>query len=114
MQKRKNRRKKTLGPNTKKNQAAVKRQQELEEEAEASLSASPEEVEAYMAKNAAEKKAAEQAKVDAEQERQARLEGELDAMTVAELKEELKEAGLPVSGKKADLKQRLIDNGWLN
>ena len=113
-QKRKNRRKKTLGPNTKKNQAAVKRQQELEEEAEASLSASPEEVEAYMAKNAAEKKAAEQAKVDAEQERQARLEGELDAMTVAELKEELKEAGLPVSGKKADLKQRLIDNGWLN
>lgn len=113
-QKRKNRRKKTLGPNTKKNQAAVKRQQELEEEAEASLSASPEEVEAYMAKNAAEKKAAEQAKVDAEQERQARLRGELDAMTVKQLKDELKEAGLPVSGKKDDLKQRLIDNGWLN
>lgn len=112
--KRRSRRKKTLGPNTKKNQAAVKRQQELEEEAEASLSASPEEVEAYMAKNAAEKKAAEQAKVDAEQERQARLQGELNAMTVKQLKDELKEAGLPVSGKKDDLKQRLIDNGWLN
>ena len=112
--KRRNRRKKTPGPNTKKNQATVKRQQKLEEEAEAALSASPEEVEAYMAKNAAEKKAAEQAEVDAEQERQARLQGELDAMNVKQLKYELKEAGLPVSGKKADLKQRLIDNGWLN
>ena len=112
--KRRNRRKKTLGPNTKKNQAAVKRQQQLDEEAEAALSASPEEVEAHMAENAAEKKAAEQAKVAAEQERQARLRGELDAMNVAELKDELKAAGLPVSGKKADLKQRLIDNGWLN
>ena len=67
-----------------------------------------------MAKNAAEKKAAEQAKVDAEQERQARLRGELNAMNVKQLKDELKEAGLPVSGKKDDLKQRLIDNGWLN
>ena len=66
-----------------------------------------------MAKNAAEKKAAEQAKVDAEQERQARLRGELNAMNVKQLKDELKEAGLPVSGKD-DLKQRLIDNGWLN
>ena len=112
--KRRNRRKKTHGPNTKKNQAAVKRQQQLDEEAEAALSASPEEVEAHMAENAAEKKAAEQAKVAAEQERQARLRGELDAMNVAELKDELKAAGLPVSGKKADLKQRLIDNGWLN
>ena len=112
--KRRNRRKKTLGPNTRKNQAAVKRQQQLDEEAEAALSASPEEVEAHMAENAAEKKAAEQAKVAAEQERQARLRGELDAMNVAELKDELKAAGLPVSGKKADLKQRLIDNGWLN
>lgn len=112
--KRRNRRKKTPGPNTKKNQATVKRQQKLEEEAEAALSASPEEVEAYMAKNAAEKKAAEQAEVDAEQERQARLQGELDAMNVKQLKYELKEAGLPVSGKKDDLKQRLIDNGWLN
>lgn len=112
--KRRNRRKKTLGPNTKKNQAAVKRQQKLEEEAEASLSASPEEVEAHLAKNAAEKKAAEQAKVDAEQERQNRLYDEMNAMTVAQLKEELKAAGLPISGKKADLKQRLIDNGWLN
>lgn len=111
---RRNRRKKTLGPNTKKNQAAVKRQQQLDEEAEADRSASPEEVEAHMAENAAEKKAAEQAKVAAEQERQARLRGELDAMNVAELKDELKAAGLPVSGKKADLKQRLIDNGWLN
>ena len=112
--KRRNRRKKTLGPNTKKNQAAVKRQQQLDEEAEAALSASPEEVEAHMAKNAAEKKAAEQAKVDVEQERQARLRGELNAMNVKQLKDELKEAGLPVSGKKDDLKQRLIDNGWLN
>ena len=32
---------------------------------------------------------------------------ELDNMTVAELKELLKEAGLPVSGKKADLIARL-------
>jgi len=114
-QNRRNRsKKKTLGPNTKKNQAAVKRQQTLDEEAEAALSASPEEVEAHMAKNAADRKAAEQAKVDAEQERQRRLYDELGAMTVAELKEELKAAGLPLSGKKADLVRRLIDNGWLN
>ena len=32
-----------------------------------------------------------------------------EKMTVAELKEQLKEAGLPVSGKKADLLARLQD-----
>jgi len=106
--------KKTPGPNTKKNQAAVKRQQQLDEQAKAALSASPEEVEAHMAQNAADKKAAERAKVIAEQERQSRLKDELDAKTVTQLKAELKAAGLPVSGKKADLKRRLIDNGWLD
>ena len=35
---------------------------------------------------------------------------EFDNMTVAELKELLKDAGLPVSGKKADLIARLEEN----
>ena len=35
---------------------------------------------------------------------------EYENMTVAELKELLKEAGLPVSGKKADLIARLVDS----
>lgn len=112
--KRRNQRKKTLGPNTKKNQAAVKRQQKLEEEAEAALSASPEEVEKHMkaqAKKEAEARKAEQLADKAWADKRI---AELEEMTVGKLKEELKAAGLPVSGKKADLKRRLRDNGWLN
>lgn len=109
-----NQRKKSLGPNTKRNKAAVERQQKLDEEAIAALSASQEDIEAHMAQKAADKKADELAKVKAEQERQSRLERNLNAMTVGQLKVELKAFGLPVSGKKAELVQRLKDNGWLN
>lgn len=111
---RRNQRKRTLGPNTKKNQDAVQRHQQLNEEAEAALSASPEEVEQWMSQQAQADKRAEREQVVAEQERQARLYDELNAMTVAQLKAECKAAGLPVSGKKADLLARLKDNGWLN
>jgi hypothetical protein len=37
--------------------------------------------------------------------------GEYDDLTVAELKDLLREAGLPLSGKKADLVARLDDAG---
>ena len=37
-------------------------------------------------------------------------EDELSAMTVVKLKERLKELGLPISGKKADLIERLLES----
>jgi len=121
--------KKTPGPNTKKNRSAVEKANAKKAEEEAKQSATPEEIAEYKDNQQKEEIAKKitdlggtppnKGSVD---DFQATLEkvkvnlayDKMQSMTVAELKEELKAAGLPVSGKKATLKQRLVAHGWHN